>query len=466
MEKRIRTVWLLSLVSAILVIGVQGYWLYNQYSYVADTFSEELAETILAAGEKEFEIRRTRVKTTYKYIISQQTEYGNTDSVMRQPAQLIRFSLNVPDTLSPVIMKFDWDASVSGEALQAGVDRVITEQINPFRRELADSILAADLPGLQYTITPWRRGDSAHYVSHWAREGRLFRPQIAVYYAYNPIEKEGIVIRAAVPVRPVFRRMAVQWALAFGLILLLTGCFVFQIMTILKQKKISELRAHFVNTMIHELKRPVQTLKTFVSFLGDREMRSSDENATEQVVQDAMFELNNLSAYLNKLKDMLRADSEVTALNRMRFDLPALIGKVIRLTPVPAGKTVRFSVACEMGESGFADADPVHVANVLNNLVENAVKYSGESVDINVKASRTVKGIHLTVSDNGAGIPAAEHEKVFAKFYRGAGLPGKDIPGMGLGLSYVKLIAQAHHGDVTLNSRPGKGTSVTLFIPQ
>jgi two-component system phosphate regulon sensor histidine kinase PhoR len=538
MEKQIRIVWLLSLVSAFLATGVQGYWLYNQYAYVVDSYSQELAEKILEAGEREFEIRRTKVNATTSYIIRKQTTHGNSDSLQSFRTQAIQLSMNLydtttsaflekykwdpriseeelnaefdraatdrilhdtmtslflkkykwdsgisgeelnagldravanrilHDTVTPVLLKkYKWDSRISEEELSAGLDRAVTDGIYPFRQELLDSLLAEELPDLRYTVSPWYGEDSVHYVSHWERKDRLLRPQLTVCYAYSPLEKKGAVIRTFIPVQPVFRRMAMQWALACGLILLLAACFVFQIKTILKQKKTGELREHFVNTMVHELKRPVQTLKTFVSFLGDREMRS-DERATEQVVQDAMFELDNLSVYLNKLKDMLRADSESTALNRTRFDLSALIGKVVRLTPVPAGKTVRFSTSCEMGESAPVEADPVHIANVLNNLIENAVKYSGPEVDIEVKASRKGKGISLTVSDNGIGIPAAEQDKVFAKFYRGANLPEKDIPGLGLGLSYVELIAKAHQGDVVLSSRPGKGTSVTLFIPQ
>jgi two-component system phosphate regulon sensor histidine kinase PhoR len=444
---------------------VQGYWLYNQYAFVVDSCAQELAEKILEAGEREFEIRRTKENAATQYVIQQHTMYGKNDSLQPFRTQRILISMNRHDTVKLTHLKLYWDSRISEKELRAGLDRAVADLVCPFRQELLDSLLATELPDLRYTVSPWHEDDSVRYVSHWERKGRLLRPQVEVCYASNPLEKKGIVIRALIPGQPVFRRMAVQWALACGLIMLLAGCFVFQIKTILKQKKTGELREHFVNTMIHELKRPVQTLKTFVAFLGDREMRS-DEHATEQVSQDAMFELDNLSVYLNKLKDMLRADSEATALNRTRFDLPALIGKIVRLTPVPAGKTVRFSTSCEMGESALVEADPVHIANVLNNLVENAVKYSGQEVDIEIKASRKGKGISLTVSDSGIGIPPAEQDKVFAKFYRGANLPEKDMPGLGLGLSYVALIAKAHQGDVSLNSRPGKGTSVTLFIPQ
>lgn len=232
----------------------------------------------------------------------------------------------------------------------------------------------------------------------------------------------------------------------------------------MKQRKVGEMRQHFVNTMIHELKRPVQTLKTFVSFLGDKEMRT-DEQMTGQIVQDSMFELDNLSAYLNKLKDMVRADDESTPLHISRFNLHELADKVIRLTHIPTGKQATFTTQFEM-ESPFIEADPIHVANVLSNLIENAIKYSGEKVEITINARRKANDLWLTVSDNGIGIPLVEQDKVFAKFYRGSNMPDLTIPGLGLGLSYVKLISEAHHGSVSLSSNLGQGTSVTLYLPQ
>ncbi len=92
----------------------------------------------------------------------------------------------------------------------------------------------------------------------------------------------------------------------------------FQIRTIWEQMRLNELREGFVHTMIHELRRPVQTLKVFVSFLNDREMRM-DEATTERVLQDSMFELDNLSAYLGKLKDMVCADEAGDASETFRF---------------------------------------------------------------------------------------------------------------------------------------------------
>ena len=541
MGNRIRTIWALSLMSAILLIGVQGYWLYNQYQHVVNAYSQELAEKILKAGEEEFRLRKNEVKTSYTYIMNKNMKFSSDSlakefkgktlslyianeiinepeidtllSEMKQKVIETNELKNIEGTLDglvkpdelPVILKpEDTDSSkkanewplvkkqigthefsgnvseqdtgkrlasfslsispnVSDDNMHKGIDQAITDFKSPFNKELLDSILKADIPELDYIIKLLDSQDSVGATS-WNHTGGLFSPHIQVLYFYSPFEYKGVEINAAIPSPSVFKRLAFQLLLSLVLILLLTGCLILQIKTILKQKRINEMREDFVNAMIHELKRPVQTLKTFISFLGNKNM-PSDELMTEQVIQDSMFELDNLSAYLKKLKDMIHADNDTTSLQISRFNLMELIEKIIRLVNHPAEKDVKISVSYEM-ETEWIEADMVHVANIVNNLIENAIKYSSQHVDIEIKAELKRKQLHLTVSDNGIGIPYSEQEKVFAKFYRGSNFSDKNIPGIGLGLSYVKLIAEAHKGKVSLFSDIGKGTSITLCLPQ
>ena len=161
---------------------------------------------------------------------------------------------------------------------------------------------------------------------------------------------------------------------------------------------------------------------------------------------------------------MVSADGSATLLHPVPFNLQELVEKVIRLVHIPSGKQVAFSTAFPP-DLPQVTADPVHIANILSNLIENAIKYSGPEVNIRVVVIRNDRLIELTVTDNGVGISADEQTKVFEKFYRSAHLPDKQIPGLGLGLSYVRQIAEAHHGQVSLRSEVGKGTEVTVGLP-
>ena len=104
--------------------------------------------------------------------------------------------------------------------------------------------------------------------------------------------------------------------------------------------------------------------------------------------------------------------------------------------------------------------------NAVCNLIDNAIKYSGSEVAISISCTLQAHTLTLAISDNGIGIPASEQSKIFDKFYRGNNIPDRNIPGIGLGLSYVRLLTEAHHGTITLTSQPGKGTTFVLCFPQ
>ena len=112
-------------------------------------------------------------------------------------------------------------------------------------------------------------------------------------------------------------------------------------------------------------------------------------------------------------------------------------------------------------------ADRMHLANIVCNLLENAIKYSREAVTIRIDYRMREDGmVQITVADNGIGIAKADQRYVFDKFYRSESAKDKAIPGIGLGLSYVKLLVEAHGGSISLDSTEGEGTTFTIVIPQ
>lgn len=494
MSRQIKIIWILSLVSVLFLIGVQAYWLYNQYEYVLNTWSEEIASEVAAAGEEEFQNRKNVAATSHSVLMMVKNDTSNLNyniiigtmmsalqvanenrphlnSEGRPPVkqQMIFIDTRNHNDTSAVRIdttKFymNFRTDLTGDKLLKAAERAVANQTTPFSHAPFDSLLAAALSELRYSITDWPANENRENIPQWKREGNLFSPRLIVAYEYSPLENKGVFVEIDLPMQPVLHRMGIQLVVSIGLILLLIACLIFQLKTILKQKKINEIRESFVNTMIHELQRPVQTLKTFVSFLNDRQMRS-DEKATEQVVRDSMFELDNLSAYLSKLKDMLRVDDEITSLRPAKFNLNKLIYQVIRLTHIPPCKEVNITTLFD-DDNLYIEADPIHFANVLSNLIENAIKYSSDKVNIEISAGQEKHKIKIAVSDNGIGIPVAEQERIFTKFYRGSNIPDKNIPGIGLGLSYVKLIIEAHQGSINLKSQPGEGTVVTLNLPQ
>lgn len=474
MEKRIKLIYALSLFSALVAIGVQGYWLYNQYRYEAERFADEVAADVLRVGDEEFaERKKIAIGENVSYVLdrSSRTESGQ-DATIRNIFTRFSFDFgtnglddsSLGDRMNGTNLHISYDASLPEDSLIHGVERAVVNNVMSFRVERLDSMLKARLPQYDFRVAFLPEGDTLSRFNSWEiLPDHLFPPCLGVKYRYEPLEKKGVMIEVGFLANPLLKKMSVQLALSLFLILLVLGCLGFQLNTILKQKKLSELRESFVHTMIHELRRPVQTLKMCVAFLNNKQMRT-DEAASDEAVQDAMFELDNLSAYLEKLKNMVGADGSTTLLRPVSFNLQELVEKVLRIIHIPAEKQVVFSTAYPP-ELPLVKADPVHIANILSNLIENAIKYSGSEVNVRVVVIRTDNSVVLTVADNGIGISPDEREKVFGKFYRSARLPDKQIPGLGLGLSYVRQIAEAHHGHVSLRSEVGTGTEVTVVLP-
>ena len=150
---------------------------------------------------------------------------------------------------------------------------------------------------------------------------------------------------------------------------------------------------------------------------------------------------------------------------KSRFALRGLMEECISKQNIPSDKDVRMEIVAE-GDLEI-QADRMHLANIVCNLLENAIKYSIETVAIRIDYRMREDGmVQISVADNGIGVAKTDQRYVFDKFYRSESAKEKAIPGIGLGLSYVKLLVEAHGGRISLDSTEGEGTTFIIVIPQ
>lgn len=254
------------------------------------------------------------------------------------------------------------------------------------------------------------------------------------------------------------------WTLFIACILslFLIACLVSQIRTIVKLTRLDKMRNMFVGTMIHELKRPISTLKMCVSgFENDKLME--DDQLRKELTGETRMALDNLSAYFSKLRDITFNNVEQIPLNVSQFNLSELVDGAIKSITVPSAKEVTFENC--VPKNIRISADSTHLSNILTNLIENSIKYSGNAVSVIISAESMADGVCISVTDNGNGISSDDKSKIFNRFYRG-NASATDIPGMGLGLAYVKLLVDAHAGEISVESVDGAGSSFTIKLPQ
>ena len=332
---------------------------------------------------------------------------------------------------------------------------------NPFTTERLDSLLRRrGIAALRLTVDTLQ--DSLLWEPALGRHTSLLRPRIVVTCPIDILQRQVVRVETAVPLSPLLRSMGYTLAGSALLSLLLVFCLVYQILTIRKQRHIEAIRREFLYTMIHELKRPISTLKMCVSFMGNERMMQDMEDR-QRILASSHQELDNLTSYFAKLRDITLSDAAEIPLVKSRFSLRELIEECISKQNPPSGKEVRMEIVAE--EDLEVRADRMHMTNILCNLLENAIKYSAAAVTVWIDYRMRTDGLlQITVADNGLGIARADQRYVFDKFYRSEA--AKAMPGIGLGLSYVKLLVEAHGGTISFESTEGKGTTFTILIPQ
>ena len=242
--------------------------------------------------------------------------------------------------------------------------------------------------------------------------------------------------------------------------------FFLTIRTMFRQKKLGEIKNDFINNMTHEFKTPIATISLAV-----------DAMKNEKVLQDKS-KIGYFSAIIKEENQRMNRQVETilkaSQLERQEVELslqPVQVHKVI--TDVVDNFALQLQekqgeVSLELqAADDIIQADEVHFSNLINNLVDNAVKYARDNVPLRVKISTAAAGknLQVKVEDNGIGMSKETVKRVFEKFYRAHTGNLHNVKGFGLGLSYVKNIVQAHGGTIKADSTLGKGSIFTLEIP-
>jgi len=248
--------------------------------------------------------------------------------------------------------------------------------------------------------------------------------------------------------------------------LIIFAAFYLTVNTMLRQKKLSEIKNDFINNMTHEFKTPLATISLAVDamkndkVIGDKEKLNyfssiiKEENQrmnrqVETILKAALLDKQEVNLMLKPthVHDVIKdiADNFILQLNdkngKVEMDLEAT--------------------------NDLIEADEVHFPNLINNLIDNSVKYAKEDVPPEIKISTAANGKNMTIrlEDNGIGMAKETVKRIFEKFYRAHTGNVHNVKGFGLGLSYVKTMVDAHGGHIKVDSMPGKGSTFTLELP-
>ncbi|AGA77564.1 histidine kinase [Echinicola vietnamensis DSM 17526] len=252
-------------------------------------------------------------------------------------------------------------------------------------------------------------------------------------------------------------------SLLFLLIIIL--CFVYAIKVIIRQKKLSETKNDFINNMTHEFKTPIATVSLAVEALQDPELINQDtfRNRYLGIIKD---ENKRLGSQVEKVLQAAALDKKDFKLKFEQVNIVDLIKdakKHFDLQVEKKGGRILLDIDVK---DPYLEADAFHLSNIINNLLDNANKYSADKPHIALKVKEMATGFSITIKDNGMGMSKDSVKKIFEKFYRVPTGNVHDVKGFGLGLAYVKTMVEEHNGSISVESEINKGSTFTITLPR
>ena len=342
----------------------------------------------------------------------------------------------VIDSVKPVdLAKFD--SMLSSHLQKRGLDiRHHTEMWNLEDSSIIASSVPADLDKTEYDLHKWE------YTTYHKR----------AYLVYTEPTRWDTI-----------RMMSGILFSSFLILLILILSFAYMFWFLIHQKTVEQLKDDFTHNVTHELKTPIAITYAAIEAMIHYNITGNKEKTNKylHICHEEVLRLGNMVEQILSLGLERKKDFK---LKYERVDLNGLLDKIVEQQSIKSSKP--FHVGLEsMPDRIILEADRTHLYNILSNILDNAIKYSGETVKIDIVCEEESNYTKIKVHDNGLGISFKEQNKIFDKFERADAGKRSNAGGFGLGLNYVQRVMTAHNGKVSLESIENKFSEFTLFFP-
>ena len=478
MNVRLKYIAVLVIVALLGVAAYQAYWLEQLHFTLGEQMDNNIQDAMRVADLKEVFLRLksiedkgphgeidvnagigedgsiiTKSVTTTQVTLGDETLEQKTGVVLRSSPQADSDSTAGDDAFMKMLeeqISVAELASMIQQGLHLGVDR-----LEGTRYEKYDSLLTAGLQQLgldgRHQLLCIKTDTVYQYITAGYQPSKQARKYV---YDWNNYGRYELTIEPASAL--VWREMA-GILTASGLIVLLLGlAFYFLIKTILKQRTLDEMKTDFTNNITHELKTPIA-----VAYAANDALLNFGEQADESKRQHYLTlcrqQLERLSGMVEQILSMSMERRRQFRLNIDDVQLTALLQPIIEQQQLKADKPVNITTRI-VPEDLAVQADRAHLSNILNNLIDNAIKYSPGEAHVEIAATPA----SISVTDHGMGIDADKLPHIYDKFYRVPTGDLHDVKGYGLGLFYVKTMVEKHGWAIDVSSTRGVGTTFTI----
>lgn len=475
MKLQIRLILIFVSLSVLGIFFFQGYWLWNSYNVEKQQFRNIINETLQQAINEDLTLRMEIMKNdtapTAPHGNIEFSFYMDSTSHSDKGQHPRKFTLRTQlqtenNSDSAVFQAYKPENIPLMRMAFKGIWQAIN-RVSPVNIEKVDSL---------WSVLLKAKGiHNRHFIDFTLGNDTLLAsslPDDQTPKDLLPTHKIGINADDSIgmqgfiigPSETVIKQMGSLLLVSILLILITTTCYIYLIRTILRQKTIAQIKNDFVNNMTHELKTPItitysaiDALQTF-NFVEQKETREEYFTLCRQ-------QLKHLSGLVEKILSMAVDERKNFRLQKETFRILPVIESLTQQFKLKADKPVSFDIACEPEDLSIY-ADKLHFTNVISNMFDNSIKYSGRSVHILIRIKQMEQKIHIYVTDNGIGIPSAQLNRIFERFYRVPKGNIHDVKGFGLGLSYVKDMIERHDGSIAVESKEKEGSTFTIIIPE
>lgn len=430
-------------IALLCLFSLQAFWLYNTYQLHLGNIKKSINSIFCQAIEKEMDQRFLELEKTIK------------ENMSNSNLRIASFDINYG-------------------GIQKGMDRnsVVSQQFDMVQQLMetynihfnvvkVDSIFHSLLQSNQY---PFR-----YRINYADSTGRIL--ETAGQMIDNGfktdvlpiINKEKINAIVEIPAPVVFKNMLAILTVSILIVFFIIACLIYEIKIFLNQHHLIQLRKNFTHALTHEMKTPLSTVHTVLVQL-EKGALDKNPDLQQKFSTIAIDQVVNLQDMVDQILTLAYIEKRQLSLNKQSINLPILIQSLIDKFTIKSDKMVVFNSFFDLKDS-IVYADPFYLENAISNLIDNAIKYSDDSVKIEIECAAGEKHSYIHVKDNGFGISFNDRLKIFKRFERGAEIKRNYTSGFGIGLDYVQQVIKAHGGTVSVLSQEGVGSEFIITLP-
>ena len=421
-NKTIRTIFILALLCAILMIVTQYFWIKKAFELEKNIFHTHVTSAL---------------KQVAFYILKANNNISPVDSIVTR-VDTKYYTVQINDKIDSVVL------------------------VNLLKRELLAQQIKTDFEFSVYDCESEKMKYSG-YVSHAQKlANETITPTI-----FPRSKKQNNYFGVHFPkLNTYLTKEMTGWYFSTFVLILFLLILAYAVFIIFRQKRLSEIQKDFVNNMTHEFKTPLATIKISSEVLKNPKII----NNPERLLNYATI-INNETAHLTnqveRVLQMAKSGKDTIQLNRESVEIQPMLETMLDKTYRPLIRSRGGDIVVSIEpETMMIFADELHFKNVISNLLDNAIKYCSRKPHIQIQCTEVKEGIEIKIKDNGIGISKENLPNIFDKFYRIPTGNLHDVKGFGLGLNYVKLICKQHGGNIKVSSELDKGSEFCIFIPK